>query len=104
MSELKRKKNCHNCEHGYRDSDGEYGENKYFVCEKRGCDSIEIENNLMRPEYLEKAKVCCDLKVEPVETECISCGEIDLCWKEDVKSHLCMDCYFDKENKLDKQA
>lgn len=59
------KKNCHNCKHGHWDSsdaDG-YSHNMYFVCEKRDAgDDIKLENNLNRPEYLENAKVCCDLK------------------------------------------
>lgn len=58
------KKNCHNCKHGYFDNDSEYPAQygDYFVCEKRSYESIEFENNLNRPEYLEKAKRCCELK------------------------------------------
>ena len=98
------KKNCHNCKHGYFDSDGEYGEYKYFVCEKRVCESTEHENNLHRPEYLEHAKVCCELREQPVKVECIECGSEELAWKEHKDNFVCMDCYCCNKMKDDKNA
>lgn len=58
------KKNCHNCTHGYWDSDYEdhYKQGDFFVCEGREDSSSEFESNLSKPEYLEKAKRCCVLE------------------------------------------
>lgn len=92
------KKNCHNCKYGYFDNDSEYPAQSgdYFVCEKRPCESIEFENNLCRPEYLERAKVCCELKRQsdkPVEVKCKQCGDTDWAWECDRDTFICMDCF-----------
>jgi len=94
MSDVKRKGNCHNCKHGQYESDGEYGEYTYFICEKREDDGYNnLDKNLDRKDYLEKAKVCCDLSVLPVEAKCIECGCDDVCWPENVDSFVCFGCY-----------
>lgn len=91
------KKNCHNCKHGEWDSDGdEYSSWQYFACDKREDDGYNnLENNLCRPEYLEKAKVCCHPK-EPgemiVDLTCPKCGDIFTGYARD-EGGLCLDCY-----------
>lgn len=100
MIELKRKKNCHNCKHcSYESSDEEYTSSfGYFVCEKREDDGYNnLENNLCKKSYLEKAKVCCELSVLPVEAKCIECGDDDTCWPDDVDNHICFDCHCQKQ-------
>lgn len=98
MSDKNRKKNCHNCKHGLYESDGEYGEYRYFVCEKRDDDGYNnLESNLDKPSYLEKAKVCCELSVLPVEAKCIECGYDDVCWPEHADNHICFDCHCAKQ-------
>jgi protein-arginine kinase activator protein McsA len=70
----------------------------YFVCEKRkDDDSIEFENNLGRPEYLEKAKRCCELKQpeleeRPIDITCPECDDTFLGWRNQ-EGELCSDCY-----------
>lgn len=59
------KKNCRNCKFSSWDSDWDELTHRtfnYMICGKRLDESIEFENNLTRPEYLEKAKRCCELK------------------------------------------
>ena len=95
-SEVRRKRNCHNCKFGQYESDGEYGEYTYFICEKREDDGRNnLESNLGNPSYLEKAKACCELSALPVEAKCIECGDDDICWPDDVVNHICFDCYSD---------
>jgi len=58
------KKNCHNCKFSSWDSDWDeltHNTFNYMICDKRLDESIEFENNLTRPEYLEKSKRCCVL-------------------------------------------
>lgn len=96
------KKNCHNCKHSYWDSDGcEYSNYQYLVCEKREDDGYNnLENNLSRPEYLEKAKVCCDLK-DPgemiVDLICPGCGDTHAGYARD-KDKECFCCFADKNS------
>lgn len=58
-----KKKNCFNCKHSeYEANEEEYSSvNGYFICNKRG-DSEDLQFNLQLESYLEKAKVCCELK------------------------------------------
>lgn len=94
MSDVKRKKNCLNCRHGYYESYDEYGSSYYFACDKREDDGRNnLEENLRKDSYLKKSKVCCELSVQPVSANCSVCGEIDTCWPEDVDTHICFDCY-----------
>ncbi len=91
------KKNCHNCKHGHWDS--EDFSRFYFVCEKRDDgDNIELETNLARPVYLEKSKICCDLK-DPgamvVDLECPECHDTYAGYARDQGSP-CFGCYADK--------
>lgn len=55
------KKNCNNCKHG--EWDGHFDELShtyidYFICYKRDIDEPNLEKNLERAEYREKAKRC----------------------------------------------
>ncbi len=61
------KKNCHNCIHGYWDAHFDEITTDMiegFICEKRDPDENKnLEADLDRPEFLEKAKRCCELPV-----------------------------------------
>lgn len=95
----KLKKNCHNCSHGGFESDGDYGEYTYFVCEKREDNGYNnLDNNLSKPSYLEKAKVCCD---PMVEVKCKICGETEKASGES-EDFLCFACWYQEEDKAPK--
>jgi hypothetical protein len=95
-----KKKNCHNCKFGGYETDGDYGEYTYFVCEKREDDGYNnLEKNLDKPSYLEKAKVCCELRVDPITVICKECGDEDYAWEESKDGHVCFDCYIAKQLK-----
>ncbi|AHK11846.1 hypothetical protein S349_56 [Shewanella sp. phage 3/49] len=94
MEVNKPKKNCHNCKFGQYETDGEYGEYTYFICEKREDDGYNgLEKNLYRSSYLEKAKVCCELRID---VKCICCEEVERL-AENSKNYLCFPCWVDKE-------
>lgn len=85
------KKNCENCRHGYWESDGEYGEYNYFICEKREDDGVNnLHSNLCKESYRNKSKVCCDLKVQ---IKCTSCGDSELSNSEVEDDYLCFECW-----------
>ena len=96
LEELKKlKKNCENCRHGYWESDGDYGEYSYFVCEKRDDDGYNnLHNNLCKESYRKKAKVCCELMVKAV---CSVCGDIELQNSEVKDGFMCFDCWSQEE-------
>jgi|GEM_PF-5186775 len=88
------KKNCENCRHGYWESDGDYGEYNYFTCEKREDDGYNnLDNNLCKESYREKAKVCCDLMSKAT---CMDCGSVELSNSEVKDDYLCFGCWVQK--------
>lgn len=51
------KKNCENCRHGYWESEDDYGEYSYFVCEKREDDGYNnLNDNLCKESYRKKQR------------------------------------------------
>lgn len=98
---MKLKKNCENCRHGYWDSDGDYGEYNYFICEKREDDGVNnLDNNLCKESYRQKAKVCCELKLK-LQVKCTKCGCEELSSAEVKDSYLCFSCWIQKEHGVD---
>ena len=92
----KLKKNCHNCRHGYWESEGDYGEITYFVCGKREDDGRNnLDDNLCEERYRQKAKVCCDLKFE---IKCTKCGYKDISSVKVKDDYLCFGCWVEKEH------
>ena len=90
------KKNCENCRHGYWESEGDYGEYNYFVCEKREDDGYNnLNDNLCKESYRQKAKVCCDLMIE---VKCGNCGAVELSNTEVKDNYLCFACWVKKEH------
>lgn len=86
------KKNCHNCKYGSYDSDGDYGEYSWFECSKRLDDGKNnLDKNLAKDSYLEKAKVCC----EPmVVVTCKICGDKDMAHEKN-DGFLCFPCWIE---------
>lgn len=88
------KKNCENCRHGYWESDGDYGEYNWFTCEKREDDGYNnLDNNLGKESYRQKAKVCCDLMVK---VKCTGCESVELSNSEVKDGYLCFGCWIQK--------
>lgn len=88
------KSNCENCRHGYWESDGDYGEYNYFVCEKREDNGYNnLENNLCKESYRQKAKICCELMVS---VTCKDCGAVELSNSEVKDDYLCFGCWVQK--------
>lgn len=96
MSETKKKKNCNNCRFGYWESDGEYGEYNYFVCEKREDNGFNnLDNNLCKESYREKAKVCCELKFL---AKCNDCNAEELLTSPPSSDYLCFPCWTQRKD------
>ena len=88
------KKNCENCRHGRWETDGDYCEYSWFECEKREDNGVNnLNNNLRKESYRQKAKVCCDLMVE---IKCTGCGFNELSNSEVKDYYLCFGCWIDK--------
>lgn len=101
MCKLKMKKNCENCRHGYWESDGDYGEYSYFICEKREDDGLNnLDDNLCKESYRQKAKVCCELKLQ---VKCTKCGAEELSNTEVKENYLCFACWVEKEHGVDEK-
>jgi len=89
------KKNCENCLHGFWDSEGDHGEYSYFTCEKREDNGYNnLDNNLCKESYRQKAKVCCDLKIK---AKCNNCGAAELSNAKVKDDYLCFTCWVQKE-------
>lgn len=89
------KKNCHNCKHGSYQSDGDYCEISWFECDKR-CDDGKnnLDENLAKDSYLEKAKTCCD----PLfVVKCNVCGGEEKA-HFDNKDFVCFVCWAESKN------
>lgn len=73
---LKSKKNCETCRHGNWESDGDYGEYRYFTCEKREDNGYNnLDNNLCKEAYRSRYKRCFEPMIEVV---CKTCKEKEL--------------------------
>lgn len=91
----KLKKNCENCRYGHWESDGDYGEYNYFVCEKREDNGYNnLDNNLCKESYRQKAKVCCDLMFK---IQCSKCGDEELSTTKVKEDYLCFVCWLDNK-------
>ena len=97
------KKNCINCRFGAWESHGDYCEFDYFVCSKRFDDGYNnLDENLCKPSYREKAKVCCEPKY-PVK--CKDCGVEELFNYAPTDDYRCFSCWHERKvNSSNKQA
>ncbi len=93
------KKNCNSCRHGGFESDGEYGEYTYFVCEKREDDGYNnLDNNLCKATYRARYKRCFESMIKVV---CCICKEEEMVTFEPSDNYECFPCWQqERHNKL----
>jgi len=92
MSELK---NCHSCRNGQWESDGDYGEYTYFVCDKREDNGYNnFDNNLCKESYRIKYKRCFEPMIKVV---CITCKEEEEVIFEPKGDYQCFGCWLEKD-------
>ena len=94
-------KNCETCRHGYWESEGDYGEHNYFVCEKREDNGYNnFDNNIIKESYRKKYKRC----FEPLFlATCKTCGLNETSASKPSKDWQCFGCWW-QDKELEKQT